>query len=94
MDNRAFADTLVKTLPDRQVTNLLQAVSDAYELGSCPLCGEESYPVDAQGAVITGQNVEHAAEWREEHDADCMVTFIEGLRNAGITTMDKDGGKQ
>jgi hypothetical protein len=79
-DLKIFAEILVEKLSDEQVTSLLQAVSDRFEFGSCPLCGEEEVPVDADGNEIEGQNVEHAEEWQERHDADCLVTFIEEQR--------------
>jgi hypothetical protein len=81
-DPKVFAEILVEKFPDEQIGHLLQAVSDRFEYGSCRLCGEEEVPVDADGNEIEGQNVEHAVEWQERHEADCLVTFIEGQRAA------------
>jgi hypothetical protein len=47
--------------------------------GYCPHCEASDFPVDENGERITGMNVEHASEWRIEHDTDCPVAIIGGL---------------
>lgn len=80
MSLSAFADILVKRLSDEQLGAILQTVTDEATDGACPICGEEDVPVDAEGNEIEGSNVEHADEWRECHNADCIVTLIEASR--------------
>lgn len=76
----AFADILVKVLPDEQIGTILQAVTAEITDGACPVCGEAEIPVDADGNEIEGSNVEHVDEWREMHDADCIAALIEAAR--------------
>jgi hypothetical protein len=76
----AFADILVKRLSDEQIGTILQAVTADITDGACPVCGEEEIPVDADGNEIEDDDVSMAEEWREQHDADCIITLIEDAR--------------
>ncbi len=75
-----LANILVKRLPNEQINEILQEISNRYDYGHCPICDAEDYPVDADGNEIEGDDVSHAEEWREQHYEDCIVTLIEAAR--------------
>jgi len=73
---RRFVSILTKRFSQDELHQILEAITADYEYGSCPLCGCDEVPFDAQGRKITGADVS-SATWREVHDDYCPVTLIE-----------------
>jgi hypothetical protein len=79
-DNQNIAKMLKLAFTPEQIHHLLETITANYELGSCPLCGEDEVAVDKQGNDLTesASMIEWGnADYREEHDNDCLVTWLE-----------------
>lgn len=78
-DNQTIAKLLKLAFTPEQIHHFLETVTANYELGSCPICGEEEVAVDDQGNELTDDaNMEEwgKASYREYHDEDCLVTLL------------------
>jgi hypothetical protein len=77
--NQTLGRLLREAFDAEQIQHFLETVYNFPEYGACPLCGTEDIPVDSRGNPLPenatpeeGNN----ASWREQHDEDCLVTWL------------------
>lgn len=76
-DNQTIADLMHKAYDSDEILKFLEAVTNNYEHGACPICGEHEVAVDKDGKVIAwGEDLSNAT-WIESHSEDCIVTYLQ-----------------